>query len=362
MANGITIEQLQELKKNPYIAAALDMIAASEIGSAANEAGGGYDVMFGFDRASDLSQHPGKKTTYTDPSTGKQVTTSAAGRFQIIGPTAKSISQRLGLKDFSPESQELMALYLIVETGAADDLMRGDLQSAMGKLGTKWAALPGSSIAHSPDQTRSWEFAYGKFNDALRKHAGGQPVQMAALPAGLMQSQSQPGTPIGTAPVNMAPATTDPATSSFQRMYDPDFERRRQFLNSFFASRNGRDSIAERIARRRAMFGPALFSGDKLSEIANTITPATPAPTAEAVTPAPTGDTGPDAVQLALTEIAAEQAPEPAPMSPDEYVKGQMAMWNAAMDPAAMMGAMSPMWTGDILKMIDSTKVDLQKV
>ena len=56
-------------------------------------------------------------------------------------PTAK----QLGLKDFSPKSQDAVALQQIKERGALPMIDRGDIRQAIDRCGRNiWASLPGA--------------------------------------------------------------------------------------------------------------------------------------------------------------------------------------------------------------------------
>ena len=70
---------------------------------------------------------------------------TAAGRYQIIVGTWREAKRALGLPDFSPESQDKAAVYLIRRRGALDDVMAGNLQAAVDKCAAEWASLPGST-------------------------------------------------------------------------------------------------------------------------------------------------------------------------------------------------------------------------
>ena len=54
-------------------------------------------------------------------------------------PTASSC-----LKDFSPKSQDAVALQQIKERGALPMIDRGDIRQAIDRCGNIWASLPGA--------------------------------------------------------------------------------------------------------------------------------------------------------------------------------------------------------------------------
>lgn len=67
---------------------------------------------------------------------------TAAGRYQLIRPTWLGIKARLRLRDFSAESQDRAALYLIANRGALEDVHAGRVRDAMTKCRAEWASLP----------------------------------------------------------------------------------------------------------------------------------------------------------------------------------------------------------------------------
>lgn len=73
---------------------------------------------------------------------GKLDYTTAAGAYQIVGSTWDECVEALGLPDFSPESQDLAAVYLIDRRHALGDLLEGRVTDSINKLGQEWASLP----------------------------------------------------------------------------------------------------------------------------------------------------------------------------------------------------------------------------
>mgnify|MGYP005812482729 CR=1 FL=1 len=68
---------------------------------------------------------------------------TAAGAYQIIYPTWRSLQRRLRLPDFGPTSQDRAALALVAGRGALDDVRDGRIQTAVAKCAREWASLPG---------------------------------------------------------------------------------------------------------------------------------------------------------------------------------------------------------------------------
>jgi len=129
----------------PEKRALLDTIAGPE-------SGGRYDIRYGGGRITDFSDHPRIYTPIMNgPDVGKR--SSAAGRYQFIGSTWDDQARKLGLKDFSPESQDKAAWNLAWETykrntgrDLEEDLKGGDparMASIARALSGQWASLPG---------------------------------------------------------------------------------------------------------------------------------------------------------------------------------------------------------------------------
>ena len=131
-----------------------------------------YRVGFGGSQIADLSAHPNivKSFRQTD---GKMNKTSAAGAYQFLNKTWTPLQQQLGLKDFSPRSQDIAAIELIRQAGALDDITRGNYGNAIKKTGRIWASLPSSPHAQPKRSSSFIEKALG----ISSAHAGTLPPQ-----------------------------------------------------------------------------------------------------------------------------------------------------------------------------------------
>lgn len=121
----------------------LDMIAHSE-GTSKLGKNNGYDIIVGSKpnniiRIDDLSRHPRVTVQIR-----QGLWSSAAGRYQFIWPTWSVLSVQLGLKDFSPESQDKAAIELIRECGALEMVDKGEITDAINACSKIWASLPGA--------------------------------------------------------------------------------------------------------------------------------------------------------------------------------------------------------------------------
>ena len=120
----------------------LDFLAKAE--------GADYDVVVGGSRFTDFRAHPRVVGLRT-----KEGPSTAAGRYQITATTYDDIAPKLGITDFSPASQDRIALELIRRKGALEDIRSGNFQAAIDKLGGTWASLPSSPYSQ-PKKSQEW--------------------------------------------------------------------------------------------------------------------------------------------------------------------------------------------------------------
>ena len=144
----VTLAELLALRENPNAARFLNMVAHVEGTEQL-----GYNTLFGNKYFADLSRHPNvqQKFTQTDKKTNS---TTAAGRYQFIKPTWDSERKKYGINDFSPISQDVVALSLAVNRGALPCILAGDLKCAANKVGGEWAGMPSST---APQPKKSWK-------------------------------------------------------------------------------------------------------------------------------------------------------------------------------------------------------------
>lgn len=121
----------------------------------------GYHTNFGGSRLADLSWHPNKVLGRT-----KDGVTTATGRYQFLGSTFNEQAKKLGLKDFGARSQDLAAVGLIMERGALNDVLNGDVTKAVYKLRHVWASLPDNPSKNQPHKT------HAEIIDAWNRYGG----------------------------------------------------------------------------------------------------------------------------------------------------------------------------------------------
>lgn len=167
------LSQLQQAYENPNMRKMLNLIAASE------GVKYGYNTLFGNQHIDNLNAHPNIKKAFKQTD-GKTNYTTAAGRYQFLNDTWNGVAQQYGLKDFSPQNQDLGAIALIAQRGALNDVLKGDYRSAILKLGPEWASLPSSTYKQGK---RSWDF--------INKQLGKEIVSDTKPPSDRFLSQDQ---------------------------------------------------------------------------------------------------------------------------------------------------------------------------
>ena len=98
----------------------------------------GYDVIVGGELFTDYSDHPRKLVTLNSKLKSTGATLPAFSRWW------DAYRKQLGLKDFSPEKSDAVALQQIKERGALPMIDRGDIRQAIDRCSNIWASLPGA--------------------------------------------------------------------------------------------------------------------------------------------------------------------------------------------------------------------------
>lgn len=144
------------LRDNAQVKGFLDLLSKAEGTYGVGD--NGYNVAFGGATDVGYDKHPQKLHSFTQTD-GAQNQTSAAGRYQILAKTYQGLAKDLGKTDFSPATQDEMAIELIRRNGALDNVLTGDYEGAVNKLGGTWASLPSSQYAQPK---RSMEEVLGR--------------------------------------------------------------------------------------------------------------------------------------------------------------------------------------------------------
>ena len=124
----------------------------------------GYDVIVGGSIFTDYSDHPRKLVTLNP-----KLKSTAAGRYQLLSKWWDAYRKQLGLKDFSPASQDAVALQQIKERRALELIDAGDIRQAIDRCSNIWASLPGAGYGqfeHKADNLiAKFKAAGGKVNE-----------------------------------------------------------------------------------------------------------------------------------------------------------------------------------------------------
>lgn len=188
----------------PEARALLDTIAGTESPD--------YQTIYGGKKFDSFADHPRIAVPIASgPNAGK--TSSAAGRYQFLGSTWDAQKNKLGLKDFSPESQDLAAWDLAQTTyqqktgrDLAADLKSGDpnaVAQAGQALNAVWTSLPSGIEAGT--NANKFASAYAKnFSRYGAPQEQPAPVQIASADPNFMPNMGAPATSPGVQAVSQA--------------------------------------------------------------------------------------------------------------------------------------------------------------
>jgi len=142
------------------LSAFLDMLAWSEGTDNGKQItrNRGYDVIVGGGLFADYSDHP--RILVELPKL--KIKSSAAGRYQILARYFDHYKKQLNLPDFSPDSQDKIAIQLIRECKALDDIEAGRIKAAIYKCRSRWASLPSAGYGQHEQTAERLVEAYTK--------------------------------------------------------------------------------------------------------------------------------------------------------------------------------------------------------
>jgi len=116
----------------------------------------GYDVLVGGGLFTGYAVHPNVRVSLPK----LRIVSTAAGRYQILYRFWEVYRVQLRLNDFSPIAQDLIALQLIKECRATDDIRAGRFATAVMKCRSRWASLPGAGYGQHEHGIDKLEVAY----------------------------------------------------------------------------------------------------------------------------------------------------------------------------------------------------------
>ncbi|MCD0280481.1 glycoside hydrolase family 104 protein [Xanthomonas melonis] len=122
----------------------------------------GYDVLVGGALFQGYADHP--RVLVNLPKLG--IASTAAGRYQLLRRYYDAYRKTLGLPDFSPLSQDKIALQQIRERRALPLIQAGKIAEAIAKVSNIWASFPGAGYGQHEHKMDNLLAAY--------KRAGGK--------------------------------------------------------------------------------------------------------------------------------------------------------------------------------------------
>lgn len=126
----------------PNQKAFLDMIAISELGRGLLAVSdNGYNCLVG-----STPSHPLLFSSYADHPHiyNPKYNSTAAGRYQLLGKYYDFYKLELHLSDFSPLSQDAIAMQQITEKHGLQDVIDGRIEQAIHDVRKLWASFPGA--------------------------------------------------------------------------------------------------------------------------------------------------------------------------------------------------------------------------
>lgn len=103
--------------------------------------GGGYDFKYGAIKGK--KNDPWRFTDYsTHPGAGYGGKTTAAGMYQETIDTWREMGGNMGLSDFTPDTQDLIAIEILRVIKVVDLIKNGELSPALEKASHRWSSLP----------------------------------------------------------------------------------------------------------------------------------------------------------------------------------------------------------------------------
>lgn len=143
----------------------LTMIAVSE--GTENIGNHGYNCIVG-----STPTHPVLMSSYIDHPRIHVVLrpgliSTAAGRYQILEHNYDVYKAQLKLPDFSPTSQDLIAIQMIKECDALIEVMAGDVRDALSKCASRWASLPGAGYGQHENTVAALQNAFTQAGGVL---------------------------------------------------------------------------------------------------------------------------------------------------------------------------------------------------
>ena len=152
----------EDIAGGKNVIAFLDMIAYSELKGLIAISDRGYNVIVGSTIKkpilfSSYADHPRKLIKIN-----ANLKSTAAGRYQLLSRYFDVYRKRLNLNDFSPLSQDLIAIQQIKERKAIPLIKAGIFEEAVAACSNIWASLPGNNYGQHTNDIAELKAAYIK--------------------------------------------------------------------------------------------------------------------------------------------------------------------------------------------------------
>ncbi len=138
----------------PNQKAFLDMISVSE--GTFGKGDNGYNVLVG----GALWEHGYADHPRVLVDLGHGLKSTAAGRYQLLSKYFDAYKTQIDLPDFSPVSQDAIALQQIKECHALPDIEAGHFNMAVARCAHIWASLPGAGYGQRENNIDVLKQAY----------------------------------------------------------------------------------------------------------------------------------------------------------------------------------------------------------
>jgi muramidase (phage lysozyme) len=129
-----------------------------------------YNLGYGGNSFTDLSKHP-DTVWHTDSGSS-----AAAGAYQFMPGTYSRVSTALGLKDFSPTSQEKAGEWLAQQRGVDTNKLyktRAGLKAAFHAMSPEWAGLPNNNnVSHYDGKNGNKSMKFNNLVSFYEKQVG----------------------------------------------------------------------------------------------------------------------------------------------------------------------------------------------
>ncbi len=148
---------MARINEHPNVVAFLDMLAWSE-GTIGKGDDGYNDIVDPAGFFSDYSTHPNLLVQVNS-----KIKSTAAGRYQLLARYYEPYRKQLGLPDFSPVSQDKIAVQQIKERKAYQLILAGQITEAISRCSNIWASIPGNSYGQRQHKVADLIRIYQRF-------------------------------------------------------------------------------------------------------------------------------------------------------------------------------------------------------